>query len=56
MLRLIIPACAALIGAAVLFGAGAFENKQGSAANAFLDLLHASHAAAIAEKGVANAK
>jgi hypothetical protein len=48
MLRLIIPALAALIGAAVLFGAGAFENRAGGAAEAFLDLLHASHTAAVA--------
>lgn len=50
MLRLFIPACAALIGAAMLFGAGAFETRQGSAGDAFLDLLHAAHAAAMAEK------
>ena len=55
MLRLIIPVCAALIGAAVLFGAGAFEDRQGSAGDAFLALLHASHAAAVAEKDAGEA-
>ncbi|MCU0985476.1 MAG: hypothetical protein MUC89_11120 [Acetobacteraceae bacterium] len=50
MPRLIIPICAALMGAAMLFGAGAFENRQRSSADAFLALLHASHAAAVAEK------
>lgn len=55
MLRLIIPACAALIGAAVLFGAGAFENREGGAGDAFMTLLNASHAAAVAEKDAGEA-
>jgi hypothetical protein len=56
MLRLIIPTLAALVGAAALFGAGAFEDKRTSAGDAFLALLHASHAAAMAEKGAAEAR
>lgn len=50
MLRFFIPACAAIVGAMVLWGAGAFENQQGSSGAAFLTLLHASHAAAMAER------
>lgn len=53
MLKLVIPVFAALIGAAALFGAGAFENRRGASGNAFLDLLEASHAAAVAEREAA---
>jgi hypothetical protein len=51
MTRLIIPLFAALIGASTVLASGAFADRRGQAGDAFLMLLHASHAAAVAEQG-----
>ncbi|WP_158639231.1 hypothetical protein [Elioraea rosea] len=53
MPRLIIPLVAALIGLTTLIASGTFSERshQASSGDAFIALLHASHAAAVAEKG-----
>ncbi len=48
--RLIIPLVAAMIGAAVVLCAGAVTERRSHAGDAFLTLLHAPHAAAVAQQ------
>lgn len=51
MTRLIIPLVAALIGVSTVLASGAFADRRGQSGDAFLMLLEATHAAAVAEQG-----
>jgi hypothetical protein len=51
MTRLIIPFFAALLGASTVLASGAFSDRRAQSGDAFLMLLEAAHAAAVAEQG-----